>query len=312
MEHSAEATFPGFKSFQYAPAIAHELGVSRRDPSPVVKVGKAFYVWYSKSTQDPSGYAASVWYATSPDGRKWGEVGEALPKGPTGAWDEHGVFTPTVFIWDGTYYLVYTAVPEPFTNDDGGPNGTPTAIGIAQSSSPNGPWQRVGSEPILTPSSDPDRFDSHRVDDACVVRRDGQFWLYYKGRQIAKTPGQTKMGLARSDNPAGPYRKHLPGPVVGSGHEVCIWPHGVGVAAIMAPVGPEGSSLLYSADGLHFETIARIKPPMAPGPYREDRWEDGRGPGITWGICMAIDRETKWPYLVRFDADLRSKRPATR
>jgi len=32
------------------PAIDYEPGVTRRDPSPVIKVGSLYYVWYSRST----------------------------------------------------------------------------------------------------------------------------------------------------------------------------------------------------------------------------------------------------------------------
>ena len=40
----------------------------RRDPSDVIKVGDLFYVWYSKGKISP-GYDATLWYATSPDGK---------------------------------------------------------------------------------------------------------------------------------------------------------------------------------------------------------------------------------------------------
>jgi len=61
--------------FTYSDAIPYERGVTRRDPSPVIKVGDLFYVWYSRTTDSPDGFTASVWYATSPDGRTWTERG---------------------------------------------------------------------------------------------------------------------------------------------------------------------------------------------------------------------------------------------
>ena len=295
---------PFFTEFQYRVAIGHEPGVSRRDPSPVIRVDDACYVWYSKSTVDPSGYCASVWYAWSPDGYDWHEAGEALPKGPDGAWDANGVFTPTILIADGRYYLFYTAVPKPFTNDNGGPAGTPTAIGVAEADSPRGPWAKFGGNPILRPGP-PGQFDSHRVDDSCLVVRGGKYWLYYKGRELAKSPRETKMGLAIAEQPTGPYIKSALSPVIASGHEVCVWPHGHGVAALVAPTGPEGSTIQYSPDGLYFEVKARVQPPKAPGPYRADRYQDGPGPGITWGISH--ENQDGWPHLMRFDCDLRAR-----
>ena len=306
------SVFPFSRGFTYSEAIPYQEGVSRRDPSPVVRIGGTYYVWYSRSTSDASGYGATVWYATSPDGKRWTERSEAVGRGPAGAFDEHGVFTPTVLV-DRTgsgeserYFIYYTAVREPFDNDNGGPKGNPTAIGAAYADSPDGPWERTGAGPVIETSDDPDSFDSHRVDDACLIRRDGRFLLYYKGRQRGRTPAQTKMGLAVADRPEGPFTKYRDNPVIGSGHEVCVWPHGSGVAALMAPVGPDGRSLQYSEDGIRFHKVMEVDPPSAPGPYREDRWEEGPGPGITWGLCQDVRSRPDWPFLLRFDCDLRS------
>jgi beta-xylosidase len=266
-------------------------------------VAGAYYVWYSRTTRGPDGYSATVWWASSADGHAWVERGEALGGGPAGAFDEHAVFTPTVLVAGGRYYLVYTAVPEPFTNDGGGPGGTRTAIGVAAADSPAGPWARLGQEPILVPSDDPEQFDSHRVDDACIVVRQGQYWMYYKGRQLGRTPAETRMGLARSDSPAGPYAKWEGNPVLDSGHEVCVWPHGAGVGCLVSSTGPQGNTLQYSQDGLAFRRCGDAQSPKAPGPYRADHYLDGPGPGIAWGLCQHLDPE--WPWLERFDGDLR-------
>ena len=166
--------FDNFNGFTYSDAIPLEEGVTRRDPSPVIEVEGTYYVWYSRTQESPDGYSASVWYATSSDGKTWQEAGEAVPKGPKGAFDEHAVFTPTIVVADGKYYLFYTAVPKPFTNDNGGPNGTRTAIGVTSSDSPHGPWTRFEGNPVLCPSNNPDHFDSMRIDDSCLIARDGQ------------------------------------------------------------------------------------------------------------------------------------------
>ena len=51
--------------------IGKEAGVCRRDPSDVIRVGDTWYVWYTRLERGaplyPSGYHASVWYATSTD-----------------------------------------------------------------------------------------------------------------------------------------------------------------------------------------------------------------------------------------------------
>ena len=293
--------FPGFSGFRYSSAIPFEDGVTRRDPSPVILAEGRYHVWYSRTTHGASGYTASIWHATSGDGHVWEERGEALPKGPEGAFDEHAVFTPTILVADGRFYLFYTAVPEPFDGD------TKTAIGVASSDSPLGPWSRHEGNPILRPSDDRDEFDSMRVDDTCLVVRGGEYWMYYKGRQMNRTPGETRMGLATSASPTGPYVKHAENPVLDSGHEVCVWPHAGGVGCMVSNVGPQGNTLQYSDDGVRFRKIVDTVPPAAPGPFRENGFEngcaDGAGPGVTWGVSMKL--HPAWPYLVRFDCDLR-------
>jgi len=294
-------------SFTYQIAIDYEPGITRRDPSPVIKVGPLYYVWYTRATVDASGYYGSVWCASSPDGHAWTERGEAIPTGPDGTWDSNGVFTPTTLVTPDAYYLFYTAVPKPFDNDNGGPNGTHTAIGAAVSSSPDGPWQKIATNPLLQPGTG-DELDTHRVDDACFIVRDGKYWMYYKGRQKGLSPAQTRMFLAQSNTPTGPYKKSPLNPIIDSGHEVCVWPHGNGIAAILSPTGPQGSTLQYSSDGLHFSKTASIHPgpPSAPGPYRTDNYTENQGPGITWGLCQDVSTKDR-PFLLRFDCHMESR-----
>ena len=295
--------FPGFGGFSYRPALRYEAGVSRRDPSPVVRAGGRYHAWYSRSTHDASGYRATIWHATSADGLHWEEQGEALGRGRRGAFDEHAVFTPTVMLAEGRWWLFYTAVPEPFDNAGGGPAGTGTRIGVAAASAPDGPWERVAADPSLEPSAAAERFDSHRVDDACLVRWGMEYRLYYKGRQRGLAPNQTRMGLAIA------ARRRAPTPATRTSG-ARLRPRGVRVAARRRPglhrrsLRPQGGTLQYSDDGLRFWRVRAIEPPRAPGPYREDRWQEGSGPGISWGLCQ--NTATPWPCLLRFDTDLRA------
>ncbi len=67
--------FTRFSGFTYSDAIPFEEGVTRRDPSPVIQVNETYYVWYSRTEKSLDGYSASVWYATSMNGRSWKEQG---------------------------------------------------------------------------------------------------------------------------------------------------------------------------------------------------------------------------------------------
>ncbi|GAB5558992.1 MAG: family 43 glycosylhydrolase [Synoicihabitans sp.] len=291
--------------------IGREKGVMRRDPSDVIKVGDLFYVWYSKGKISP-GYDATVWYATSTDGVNWREKGMALAKGKPGTWEGESVFTPNILVAEGRYWLFYTGVSRKFKQ----PYNPDSKIGIAVSDSPDGPWERLATNPALGNSENPADFDSHLVDDACLIIREGEFWFYYKGRQLGKSPRETKMGVAISDRPEGPYVRHPANPVIHGNHEVVVWPQGSGVAALIGTTGPEEliNSVQYASDGIHFaKTHDSVNGPIAAGTYRPEAFtESGQGKLPTWGVEIGTLKDMKgqddWkkgnlPFIRRFDLE---------
>ena len=285
----------------YTPAIGldPQAGVMRRDPSDIIKVGDLYYVWYSKGKIAP-GYDATVWYATSPDGHKWTEKGMALAKGEPVSWEGASVFTPNILVAEGRYWLFYTGTSRKF----GKPFNPDSKIGIAVSDSPDGPWERLATNPALKNSDNPTDFDSHLVDDACLIKREGKYWFYYKGRQLGKSPAQTKLGVAIADRPQGPYVKYEGNPVIPGNHEVLVWPQGKGVAAMIGTTGPKEitRSIMYSEDGLHFsKTHTVIDVPHAAGAYRPEAFTDsGTGKRIQWGVHIGKQRGSL-PFIQRFD-----------
>ena len=288
-------------STQKVAGIGHEPGVCRRDPSDVIKVGDTYYVWYSKVMRGqrlyPSGYAASVWYATSTDdGQSWAEQGEAVGKGPKGTFDSHGVFTPNILAHGGKYYLYYTAVGSGFNNRGYSEQGK-ARIAVAVSGSPDGPWTKPENNIVIEPSKDKSRFDSFRCDDSALLVHAGKIWLYYKGRQWGRTPRFTKMGVAVATDPLGPFVKQNDGePVQPEGHEVVIWTEGDGVVSLVTSAG---RGVYYSRDRLRFKKIASefTGKLMAPGAYRRDLTDPRDTSGLRWGIAMVPGKD---PYLVRF------------
>jgi hypothetical protein len=288
---------------RYSPAkgLGPEKGVMRRDPSDIIRIGSLYYVWYTKS-RVAHGYDATIWYATSPDGRTWTEKGEALPRGSRGSWDAQSVFTPNILKVRGRYYLFYTGVPKPFNNE--GNQVTKTAIGIALAEWPDGPWKKLANNPVLEPVDQRWRkFDSMRVDDACLLVRDGKYWLYYKGRRWDDTPAHTEMGLAVAEKPEGPYQRYVANPVIKGGHEVLVWPVAHGVVALVN-IGPEGiaRTLQYAPDGLDFSKMMDLdEDPNAPGAYRPEAFTDsGQGHMIEWGLHIG-HQDGFLPFLERFD-----------
>ena len=285
----------------YSPTlgIGQEEGVMRRDPSDIIKVDGLYYVWYSKGKISP-GYDATVWYATSRDGHDWTEKGMALAKGKPGSWEGASVFTPNILVAEGRYWLFYTGTSREYKK----PFNPDSKIGIAVSDSPDGPWERLATNPALENSDKPEDFDSHLVDDACLIKRDGKYWFYYKGRQLGKSPGQTQLGLAISDKPEGPYVRTTGNPVIPGNHEVLMWPQGTGVAAMIGTTGPKAitRSIMFAEDGLNFaKTHDIINVPTAAGAYRPEAFTDsGTGTQIEWGVHIG-KRKGSLPFIERFD-----------
>ncbi|MBK1853808.1 family 43 glycosylhydrolase [Verrucomicrobiaceae bacterium 5K15] len=282
--------------------IGVEKGVMRRDPSDVIKVGDLYYVWYSKGKISP-GYDATVWYATSPDGKQWTEQGMALAKGKAGTWEDESVFTPNILVAEGRYWLFYTGVSKKY-----GKGFNPDSkIGLAVADSPDGPWERSPANPVITNSEQAEDFDSHLIDDACLIVRDGKYWCYYKGRQLGKSPGQTQMGVAIAEKPGGPYIKHPKNPVIPGNHEVLVWPQGKGVAAMIGSTGPKDiiNSVMYAEDGIHFTKTHQVQSgPWAGGAYRPEAFTDSdQGTLPEWGVEIGRAKK-QLPFIHRFDVQL--------
>jgi hypothetical protein len=330
--------FQGKKfAYQDIAGIGLTPGLTRRDPSDVIRVGDVYYVWYSRVDHDhlpehklelrTSGYVATIWYAESRDGGfSWTEIGEALRVGEPGSFDSFAVFTPNIAVIQGRYYLYYTGVkPTPGREDvfENNSHNDTTAIGLAAASSPEGPFERVSTQPILRVMP-PKRaggelittFDSYRVDDAAVVVRDYdrdgdlEVGLYYKGRdfkQGIRGPALTRMGLAVARSPEGPYiRVNRGAAVLPESHEVLVWPHREGVAAYAS----FSQTLEFAPDGIDFLNprlgIKTEPRPNAPGFFRPDLTSPQTfGRGVRWGISM---RGGPHPYLVRFEIDLEVRR----
>ena len=317
--------------------IGKESGVTRRDPSTILKINGTYYVWYTRratvgsekdrhtnnvnESWDIPRYdwdLSEIYFATSQDGFNWVEQGKAAVRGPRDAFDGRSIFTPDVLMANGRYYLYYQAVDHPYRTR------TRNVVGMAWSETPEGPWHRW-PEPILRPGKagkwlgDDDtnhvssygEWDSHKVHDPFIICREGKYWLYYKGQPMGWGTEYCRgihWGVAIADSPYGPFKKSNLNPVTNSGHETCLFPWGAGVLAICNHDGPEKDTIQYAEDGIHFEVVAHVTlPPCAPGPFCADSYsntDDGRG--ITWGLAHIATEELKSgnSYIVRFDCDL--------
>ena len=326
-----------FSAFKYSriSGIGKETGVTRRDPTKVIKVGDSYYVWYSRrqTPQSWRGIAhasdtrpawdwdmADIWYATSADGFQWQERGPAVTRGIKGSFDDRAVFTPDILVHEGKYYLYYQVLEGVWKHR------TVHQIGMARATSPDGPWTKL-DRPILRPgrpgefsgeADDADAivsygaWDSHKLHDPYVLKYRGQIWLYYKGVQYGRTYRHDLgigWGVAIADDPQGPFLKSPLNPLTNSGHETFLYPFREGIVAITSHEGPEKNTVQYAPDGLNFEVVGKVTvPPVAAGPYVADAFTDsGDGRGVTWGLSHiqhGHDRRLANGYIVRFDCNL--------
>lgn len=271
-----------------------EPDIMRRDPSDVIRCDDTYYVWYTKILKGqpgyPHGWSGSVWYATSQDGHQWEEQGEALQAGSQDDWDSAGVYTPNILPYQGKYYLAYTAMRAPFDRTL-----SRASIGIAVSDSPDGPWKKLESNPIIEPSNSMNDPDSFLCDDAVFVVHDDKIWLYYKGFAGQDLDDGTRIRVRKStflltataDKPEGPYTK-VP-KVLHRGHEALVWKDSDYIGSMCMGWGPV--RMFASTDGIHFNSIYGLKPLLAAGIYRADLAEGYAGSRPTWGIAMPKNKD---------------------
>jgi predicted GH43/DUF377 family glycosyl hydrolase len=296
-------------SYTKIPGIGHEQGCTRRDPSDVILVDNTYYVYYTKVYGKSAGYWGTLWCASSTDnGFTWKEEGEVLGIGESGTFDSQATFTPNIIKAKNKYYLFYTGVkPTPGRIDGIFENNSTTditAIGLAVADAPSGPFTRISKEPILEVSTEHEKFDSYRIDDASLLFRHGKYWLYYKGRSRKHGqggPAHTQMGVAFSENIEGPFEKYSK-PILPTSHEVLIWPFKNGVAALASI----SSTLEFSPNGLDFLTDKRAikveNRPNAPGAFRPELTQlPSNENGINWGISMIHNGDEA--YLIRYDCE---------
>lgn len=310
--------------------LAFEPGVVRRDPSAIIQENGKYYVWYSKSTGKTDGFGGDIendkvfpwdrcdiWYATSEDGWTWKEEGIAVPRGPKGTYDDRSVFTVEIMKHDDMYYLCYQTIKSPYNVR------TKNEIGLAWSTSPNGPWEK-SKEPILKPANNgiwkgteqnrflvekKGDFDSHKVHDPCIIPYNGKFHLYYKGEQMGEEilygGRQIRHGVAVADHPKGPYIKSKFNPISNSGHEICVWPTQGGIASLITTDGPERNTFQWSPDGINFEIRGAIKGanmPHAIGLNRTIQVTDDNPTKIfDWGLSHVYNTWHE-QSIMRFDS----------
>ena len=313
--NSAEATSPTEERNTVIPVELNEVQVktspaqglkdekwNRQDPSNILRINDTYHVWYARHPQSKKWNETrternvmQICMATSVDGHQWKEHGPVLPPSRPGEWHERATHAPHVVPWEGKYYLFFSAFNGPYSREK---RTGRKCLGLAVADRPGGPYKHVGDEPILAPSKDQKAFDHYLIDDPCVIRREGKFYLYYKGRN--SNTSQCWLGAAAAKDITGPYRRVQAQPVCEANwHTGCVWPHRNGVAGII-----DSKNIAYSPDGLHFERGSKIPRKIRDaGVFCPDAFSEAKyRQGITWGLSLG----GKPLHIFRFDMHLRA------
>ncbi len=144
----------------------------------VIKDGTTYKMWYSGATDF---YSHRIGYATSDDGISWTKHGDnPLELQHDGSWDDAQVWFPFVVKDGDTYHMWYS-----------GSDGSVGRIGYAWSEDGIS-WHPVDENPVLVPG-DPGSWDDLGVNEACVMKRDDSFVMWYQGYG---DPGIADVGYA--------------------------------------------------------------------------------------------------------------------
>ncbi|MDA3874808.1 MAG: glycoside hydrolase family protein [Kiritimatiellae bacterium] len=140
------------------------------------------------------------------------EVQEVVLKGRgEGCWDAFGVVNPRIYRVDGQYALLYTAYEIPRPRET-----IREHIGLLLSDDLK-TWRR-GNEgkPILSPSSNPEDWDSQLINNASLVKEPdtGNYRLYYRGVKNLTTNPRDSIGVAMARSIEGPWVKYERNPVI--------------------------------------------------------------------------------------------------
>jgi len=151
------------------------------DPTAIRGQQEGDTAWYMYCTSDPLNDQDKdsegkyrqhyIPMLKSTDLVEWTYVGDALSAPPGWAEPDTDIWAPEITFFGGKYYLYYTVV----NTIAGG-----SAIGVATSESPVGPWTQAGS-PAVEPHESPCCGESRRwvYDPEVLITDNGEKYMYY-------------------------------------------------------------------------------------------------------------------------------------
>lgn len=270
----------------------------RHDPSNIIFYQGRYYMWCTHHVvtedqpYDPFMFTRLHLYV-SRDGLHWEDMGIALDRGGKGDLDEKGALTAYVVPYENKYYMFYSAIPGTFTDHLKSKRGISAAI----AESPDGPWVKTGKKIIWSGADG--CWDELMAGDANILRKDGKWWFYYKGKKFGASALETRLGLATADSLLGPYTKHGANPLIPA-HAFSAWKHRDGIALVGGRNAEQ--HVFWSTDGIHFSKAGPF-PNKSTGFYCPANFTDQDNEiGVAWGLDVTLTSPRR---IFRFDCDLK-------
>lgn len=164
-------------------AVITSATLPSEDPY-VVYNGGTYHLWCENKTGGTN--ANGIAHFTSPDGIAWTlENATAMDAGAGGEWDDEDVSSPTVWTEASTWYMLYEGRGNPALTDG--------QVGLATAASPNGPWTKSVSNPVLAVGAGGTWDDVYVVPDD-IFKVSSTYWMLYHARDGSNE----RIGLASS------------------------------------------------------------------------------------------------------------------
>lgn len=162
-----------------------EVTYGAHDPHVIWISNTDWRMWYG--TRHSNG-TFTIGYATSTDGKDFTIV-NGLSLVGSEAWEDHGVYSPTIIYESSTFHMMYTGLNASFLT-----TGYPQ-IGYATSSDGN-TWTKYASNPVLSPTDG--SWEEDGIWHHNIVENNGNYMFVYNGYP-APTPAEG-FGVAQSSN----------------------------------------------------------------------------------------------------------------
>lgn len=196
-----------------------------------ILVDDRYYLYCDYTSADspyaPHTFDSELHLFVSDDLQTWQHRGPVVTPSPEeDAPDSFGSVNIDVLASGEKYYLYYTGISGPkdqgsreeylhkappgWTESPNGPHYLASCIMVAEADRPQGPFRK--HEPILHLGPD-GAWDRWKILDPHVAELNGRYLLYYKGFN-GRGFETRNIGLAVSDSPIGPFRKHRNNPII--------------------------------------------------------------------------------------------------